>query len=69
MFESVDRQTHRQRLDGYIISSPCEPSAQSSLKGSVRDENGCINCNYLLYQISRKMISQHGFCDIKQFDN
>ena len=54
MCESVDRQTHRQRLDGYIINSLCMPSAQVSLKGSVQDENGCINCNYDLYQVPRK---------------
>ena len=30
MFESVDGRTHGRRLDGYTISSHCEPPAQVS---------------------------------------
>ena len=32
MFECVDARTHGHRLESHPISSPCEPSAQVSLK-------------------------------------
>ena len=39
MFESVDARTHGRthgrRLESHPISSPCEPSAQVSIKGKI----------------------------------
>ena len=56
MFESVDghthRRTHRRRLDGYTISSPCEPKANVSF-------TYCLLIWF--YKISLNLNFCHGF--------